>query len=213
MPGLKICGLTRADDLAHCDRAGVDAVGINLWSGSRRGLSIPEAARLLAGTGGAQRVGVFVDFTPHQAQDAARTLGLDLLQPHGDAPPQAFAELGWPWVWVVRGTPELQTLRVPTPTPAWVLLDAAVPGFGGAGVRTDWDWAAKAVRALAPVPVWLAGGIDPDNAATALTRVNPAGLDVASGAEAPGATRGAKDPARIDALLRATRANVAAGSE
>ncbi|MEM6290851.1 MAG: phosphoribosylanthranilate isomerase [Myxococcota bacterium] len=206
MAKLKVCGITRREDLEVCDALGVDAVGINLWTGSKRGLGVPEAAALLEGARGAQRVGVFVDFTPAQVAEAAATLHLDAIQPHGDAPPEGFAALGLPWIWVVRGTPDLETLRVPTPAPAWVLLDAAVPGYGGAGKTTDWTWASAAVEALAPLPVWLAGGITPDNAAAALLQVRPAGLDVASGAESVGATRGQKDRGRIEALLEATRA-------
>ncbi len=206
MAGLKVCGITRPDDLRTCDELGVDAVGINLWTGSKRGLTVPQAQSLLAGSRGGQRVGVFVDFTPAQVAEAVATLHLDAIQPHGDAPPQGFAALGLPWIWVVRGTPDLATLRVPMPAPAWVLLDAAVPGYGGAGKTTDWTWACKAVEALAPLPVWLAGGITPANAMTALLQVRPAGLDVASGAECSGATRGEKDPVRIEALLQATRA-------
>ncbi len=207
MAGLKVCGITRRGDLELCDALGVDAVGLNLWSGSKRGLSVEAAAALLSGAPrGALRVGVSVEHTPEALDAAARRLGLDAIQPHGDADPAPFAALGRPWVWVVRGTPPLATLRVPTPDPMWVLLDAAVAGYGGAGARTDWEWAAQAVRALAPLPVWLAGGITPDNAAAALSQVRPAGLDVASGSEQPGADRGQKDAARIEALLRAVRA-------
>lgn len=201
MAGLKVCGITRREDLEVCDALGVEAVGINLWSGSTRGLAVAQAEALLEGTCGAQRVGVFVDHRPEEVLGIARALKLDAIQPHGDTDPRSFAALGLPWVWVVRGTPDLATLHVPTPAPAWVLLDAAVPGFGGAGAKTDWAWAAQAVRTLAPHRVWLAGGITPDNAAAALALVRPAGLDVASGTELPGATRGEKDHARVRALL------------
>jgi phosphoribosylanthranilate isomerase len=56
------------------------------------------------------------------------------------------------------------------------------------------------VSRLFPCPVWLAGGITPENAADAIDEVRPAGLDVATGAELPGAGRGEKDHARIAAL-------------
>jgi len=76
----------------------------------------------------------------------------------------------------------------------------------GAGLTTDWTWARAAVPRFS-VPVWLAGGITPVNAAAALAAVDPAGLDVASGAELPGASRGEKDRAKIVALLAACRAS------
>lgn len=206
MPGLKICGITRRVDLEACDARGVDAVGLNLWSGSKRGLSVDAAATLLNGSRGGLRVGVFVEHRPQEILEIATRLSLDAIQPHGPEAPEPFAALGLPWIWVIRGTPALSSLRVPTPAPAWILLDAAVPGFGGAGAVTDWAWAALAVQALAPHRVWLAGGITPDNAAEALAQVGPAGLDVASGSEIDAAPRGEKDPGRIARLLTSVRA-------
>lgn len=202
---LKICGVTHPDDVDACLAHGVEAIGLNLWPGSKRALTL-DAARSLARRAreraGARRlrlVGVFVDASPEDTRRAFEALGLDLVQPHGDDPVERTAALGLPYVWVIRGTPSLAGLRVPTPAPAWALLDAHVAGYGGQGAITDWAWAAAAVKALAPLPVWLAGGITPHNAAAALHTVGPAGLDVASGAERPGDPR-RKDHAAIAAL-------------
>jgi phosphoribosylanthranilate isomerase len=204
---LKICGVTRPADLEACVELGVDAVGINLWSGSRRGLSLTEAALLLRdampGRGGPERVGVFVNPDPDELQRAVETLALDLVQVIHDDPGAAAPTL--PYTWVIRGTPPLASLVLPTPAPARVLLDAVAPGYGGAGLTTDWVWAAAAVPRFA-MPVWLAGGITPTNAAAAVAAVGPAGLDVASGAELAGASRGEKDRAKIAALLAVCRA-------
>lgn len=209
---LKICGLTRVADLRACEELGVDAVGFNLWAGSRRGLGLPEARELLAAAGQVHcaRVGVFVDAEPAFVREAIDALRLDYLQPHGDRPVDAYARLGHPYVWVIRGTPELARLRVPAPAPAWAILDAASEAYGGQGRATDWAWARAAVEHLAPLPVWLAGGVHPDNAAQAIARVRPAGLDVASGAEASGAARGEKDAERIRRLLAVCRVGVSA---
>ena len=204
---LKICGVTRPEDLAACIELGVDAIGINLWSGSRRGLSIEAAKRLLReapATGGPERVGVFVNPTDEEVLRAHAELGLDLVQIISDAP---VVTPSLPSMFVIRGTPALADLAMPTPAPTRFLLDAAVPGYGGAGQTTDWSWARAAVQRLSPVaPVWLAGGITPDNAGAAVLAVAPAGLDVASGAEMPDARRGEKDRTRIAALLAACRA-------
>jgi phosphoribosylanthranilate isomerase len=204
-PGLKICGVTHPDDIDACLTHGVTAIGLNLWPGSKRGLTL-EQAEPLARRARERRaghrpllVGVFVDATASDIHHAFETLCLDLVQPHDDTPIDRTAALGLPYVWVIRGTPPLDALRPPTPAPTWILLDAHVPGYGGQAVTTDWTWAAAAVRALAPLPVWLAGGITPDNGAEALALVAPAGLDVASGAERPGDPR-RKDPAAIAAL-------------
>jgi phosphoribosylanthranilate isomerase len=210
--GLKICGLTRAEDLRACAELGVDAVGLNFWPGSKRALDLDGGRELVASLPGSgpTRVGVFVDAPLARVEAAIDACDLELIQPHGDAPVEPYAELaakwGLGWIWVLRGTPELDTLRLPEPRPRWILLDAAVEGYGGAGRRTDWAWAAEAVDALAPIAVWLAGGITPDNVAEALERVRPAGVDVASGAELPGARRGEKDREALAALIRACRA-------
>lgn len=202
---LKICGVTHPDDVDACLARRVAAIGLNLWPGSKRALTLDEArslARRARDGAGAHRprlVGVFVDASDDETRRAFETLGLDLVQPHGDAPIERTAALGLPYVFVIRGTPSLATLRIPDPPPAWILLDAHVPGYGGQGATTDWAWAAAAVKALAPLPVWLAGGITPENAAAALVTVAPAGLDVASGAERAGDPR-RKDPAAIAAL-------------
>lgn len=205
---LKICGVTRAVDLAACVELGVDAVGINLWSGSRRGLSLAEASTLLRAAmpvrGGPELVGVFVNPGREDLLRAYETLGLDLVQVISDdphAPPPVM-----PYTWVIRGTPPLASLVLPSPPPVRVLLDAAVAGYGGAGQTTDWGWARAASRGFT-APVWLAGGITPENAAAALAAVGPQGLDVASGSELPGASRGEKDRVKVAALLAVCRAS------
>lgn len=204
---LKVCGVTRPEDLAACVELGVDAVGINLWRGSRRGLELAEAIALIEAVRPPrtlERVGVFVAPGEDEVRRAVEALELDLVQIVGDGP--EVAGFGLPYLWVIRGTPELAALRVPSPAPRRALLDAAVPGYGGAGHATDWGWARAAVERLAGLEVWLAGGITPANAAAALEQVRPAGLDVASGTELPGARRGEKDRAAIAALVAACRA-------
>ena len=201
---LKVCGVTRAEDLRMCAELEVDYVGLNLWSGSRRGLSLDRAAQLVAEVSVSDRpplVGVFVDPTRDELCRAQERLGLVAVQLHGDAPLERYADLGVPYVAVVRGTPALWTLVMPDPAPQWVLLDADVPDYGGAGRRTDWAWARAAVEHLGPRPVWLAGGITPDNAREAIATVGPAGIDVASGVEAAGAMHGEKDRGRVAALV------------
>ena len=213
MPALKVCGVTRPEDLRACAELGVDAVGFNLWPGSKRFVDLREAEGMIEaaalGEGGPLRVGVFVDYDLEAIAEAIAILDLDLIQAHGDGPLEPIAELAARydigWVQVIRGTPSLESVHMPELRPAWILLDAAVPGFGGAGQRTDWRWAAAAVSALAPTPVWLAGGISPSNVEAALREVGPAGIDVASGVEQPGAQRGEKQRDAIAALVGACR--------
>lgn len=201
---LKICGVMRAEDLSACIELGVDAVGLNFWLGSPRHVTIERAVQLLTDIvrrGAPKIVGVFVDPAPDELARVCEAVALDAVQLHGERSIAHYPNLAVPWIRVVRGAPALADLAVPEPAPAWTLLDAAVPGYGGAGVRTDWGWASAAVARIAPHPVWLAGGITAENARDAIARVAPAGIDVASGVEIGGsAPAGWKSRERIAAL-------------
>ena len=87
-----------------------------------------------------------------------------------------------------------------------ILIDSATPGgFGGTGALIDLDEAARFVRACPGRPVWLSGGLNPENVGAAVEKVRPFGVDVASGVEAPGNSR-RKDWSRIRAFIAAARA-------
>nr|WP_320190044.1 phosphoribosylanthranilate isomerase [uncultured Desulfobacter sp.] len=71
--------------------------------------------------------------------------------------------------------------------------------FGGTGITSDWDIVKELMDSIqGPVPIWLAGGINPDNVAEAIDKINPYGIDLCSGVEA---TRGKKDAAKLTALM------------
>lgn len=189
-----------------CTHAGVDAIGLNLWPKSRRALSQEQARQLCAAwpTPGPLRIGVFVDPEIHELQTMVRDLHLDAVQLHGNQSIEAYANLGIPYIWVIRGTPPIDSLQMPSPSPQWVLLDSQVAGYGGMGETTDWSWAKQIVerwmqQAKDCVPVWLAGGLHPENAAQAIAQVHPAGLDVASGSE--NANPRQKESSKVQALV------------
>jgi len=198
--GLKICGVTDPDDARLCAQPGVSAIGINFWSGSKRVVDPVQGRAIAQAAPSLLRVGVFVDEAPAVVAEIATQVGLDAIQPHGDADPRPYAALGFPWIWVIRTPIDPNALVVPEPVPQWVLVDAPTPHFGGQGVVADWGWAARVVAALAPLPVWLAGGLSPDNAAASIEAVGPAGLDVASGAELATTSPPRKDPDAVAAL-------------
>lgn len=84
-----------------------------------------------------------------------------------------------------------------------LLLDSGTPGaerreLGGTGRVHDWSLSAELVRATR-LPVWLAGGLDPDNVAAAIGQVRPFGVDVCSGLRPAGRL----DPARLRAFIQA----------
>jgi phosphoribosylanthranilate isomerase len=205
--GLKVCGVTRMADVEACCELGVDAIGFNLWPGSKRVVTPTQARALVDAVPrpGPLRIAVVVDPTPAELYAWLDELDVDLVQLHGRMRADHYPAMRCDAVQVVRGVVSLDALTLARPPPRWVLLDAAAPGLGGAGVMHDWKWARQATLRLRPAPVWLAGGITPENAAAAITTVDPAGIDVASGAEdgAPGV----KSRARI-ARLRAICDNV-----
>lgn len=205
MSGLrwKVCGITNARDAALAVSVGADALGFVLWPGSPRSVTLGDAetiARELPER--VWRVGVFVDPTPAELEEAAERIELDYLQLHGDETPAACAFAPRP-VWKALrlgpGTSPEQARRQAAPfEEVTLVVDAAVPGaYGGTGRRADWTAAAH----LAGIRrVVLAGGLRPDNVAAAIEQVKPWGVDVSSGVEA---APGRKDNEKLQAFADA----------
>ncbi len=201
---LKICGVTTRDDAERLVELGVDALGVNFWSQSKRFLAPENAKWLHALAGRILRVGVFVNEAPHLPLRLMEEGLLDAVQLHGDETPEDAA------VYQKAGVPFFKAIGVKTLADLEraaeyqanaLLLDAHAPGvYGGTGATFDWN-AAIAFKSLHPgLPVILAGGIVPENAAAAVSTVQPAALDVASGAEL---SPGIKDFTKVSALLAA----------
>lgn len=206
---VKICGLTRPPDVAAAVAAGADALGFMFYAPSPRHVAIAAAADLCRPVPArVERVGVFVDAPEDFIREAAVRCGLTLLQLHGGEAPEFCARLPLPVVraFRMRGPETLEELDR-FPTAGW-LLDSYTPGrHGGTGATFNWDLAARAVARGRPV--WLAGGLTPDNVAEAVRRVRPFAVDVSSGVES---APGVKDPARIAAFIAAAKgAGAAAG--
>ena len=135
---------------------------------------------------------------------AAAVSGVQVLQLHGDEPPELARSLPMPILKALRvaGPESLEALDR-WPGVAGFLLDAPAPGYGGSGQTFDWSLAATAARRAT---VLLAGGLTPANVAEAIRAVRPFAVDVASGVEA---SPGVKDAARMAAFLAAARAAAA----
>ncbi len=195
---MKICGLTRAEDARRAVELGADMIGINLWPGSPRYVedtAAREVARAVAGR--ALLVGVFVAAGAEAIHRAESSLGLDLVQFHGDEPPEVLAP------WADRALKAFRVRRPPAAADlaaypgAWgFLFDAHVADLPGGTGRT-WDW--RCLRGLAdPRPRLVAGGIRPGNAARALAESGAAGIDVCSGVES---SPGVKDARKLERLF------------
>jgi phosphoribosylanthranilate isomerase len=197
-PKVKICGITRPEDAALAARAGADAIGLNFWPRSRRRVDVEQARRIVEALPPlVAAVGVFVNQPRADVLAIAARARLQVVQLHGDEPPDACEGFPLP-VW--------KALRLASPLPlAWLdewkgvqgfVLDAADPGYGGSGRTCDWECAREAA---ARAPVVLAGGLTPDNVAAAIRAVRPWAVDVASGVES---APGVKDPEKVAAFVR-----------
>ena len=200
---IKICGVTTAEDAAMVADAGADAIGVNLWPGSKRYVT-PAAARavLEAVPAGVLKVGVFVDAPATEMARRIEELGLDRAQLHGDELATDFAALDPARiVRVIRVRDAASFETAAGWNPALWLYDAFVEGFGGAGIPAPWPLIARHARR----PFLLAGGLTPDNVAAAIRATHPDGVDVASGVES---RPGVKDPAKVAAFIAAARAAI-----
>ena len=201
---LKICGVTTSDDARQLIRLGVDALGVNFWPQSKRYLAPEDATWLLDAAGRILRVGVFVNSSPDLPLRLIREGLLDVVQIHGDEQPAdalPYQHAGVPFIKGI-GVKTRDDLKQAADFHAnAILLDAHAPGiYGGTGETFDWNAAVDFKSQHPSLPVILAGGIVPENAARAADTVRPAALDVASGAEL---SPGIKDFNKVSALLAA----------
>lgn len=193
-PRVKICGITRLQDLHAACAAGADALGFVFYDKSPRHVLIETAAALVRALPPfVQSVGLFVDAAPDFIERVLQTVPLDLLQFHGDETPADCARYGRPWIKAVRVNRDTDLLKYAADFDAarGLLLDAFVPGVpGGTGERFDWSL----IPPDLPKPLILSGGLNPDNVAEAVRRVHPWAVDVSSGVEA---SKGIKDAHQI----------------
>lgn len=198
---VKICGLTRPEDVAAAAAAGVDAVGFVLAPSPRR--VAPAQARALGGLlpSSVAKVGVFVSPDPAELEAIMAEARLDLAQIHGPLPELLPIKLAGRLIRAARVGLDEPDPGLAAANPRFLLLDTYQPGLaGGTGRTFPWEQAA-AYRGLG-MPILIAGGLTPENVQSALTAARPDGADVSSGVES---APGVKDPEKIAAFVRAVR--------
>lgn len=205
---VKVCGLTDADEAAKIAKLGVDAVGVVFAAGSRRRVSVHQAAAIFAALPcHIQCVGVFVDAPQHEVLHIAAQTGIDTIQLHGHESPMvaaAYAAQGFRVIKAVQLSnnlvPKTLLTRYIDSGVHTLLLDTYVNGQpGGTGITGNWQLAQEVAQAY---PLILAGGITPQNVGEALSTVQPLGIDVSSGVER---SPGRKDLHKVAQLLSAVR--------
>jgi phosphoribosylanthranilate isomerase len=210
---IKICGITREQDLRAAVDAGADAVGFVFYPKSPRYIA-PEQLAALAPVlpPYVSAVGLFVNATVGQVHQAVDTGPIALLQFHGDETAMECAAIAAtvkrPFVRAFRVKPDTSAVdlieseaqyRAASPWFSGLLLDTWVDAYGGAGKVFDWSLIPKE---LAPRVV-LSGGLSVQNVTSAVMRVRPFAVDISSGVEE---SKGIKDARKIAAFVDAVRA-------
>lgn len=200
---VKICGITNVEDAIASAEAGADALGLMFYEGSPRHISIDEAAKVVRDLPPLTvKVGVFVDAAEDFIFRAISECGLNLLQFHGNESPEYCLQFGLMSMkaFQVRDAQSLARMA-DFKTEAW-LLDAYSPEkLGGTGEQFNWDLAVEARKWGRPI--FLAGGLTPENVAEAIRHVQPYAVDVSSGVEA---SPGKKDHAKVRAFIENAKA-------
>jgi phosphoribosylanthranilate isomerase len=188
---VKICGITSAEDAAAAVAAGANAIGFNFYPRSPRYVA-PELAARIA-TGGARRVGVFVNESAERIAEIARIAGLDTAQLHGDAIADYPAHIA---IWKARQVTAVFKISPDTAANAEAMLLDGPAGelYGGAGRTFDW-----ALARAAALRIVIAGGLDASNVAQAISIARPWGVDACSRLEA---APGKKDHAKMQAFIQ-----------
>jgi phosphoribosylanthranilate isomerase len=198
---VKICGITRAEDLDAVATSGADAFGLVFYPPSPRCLTA-ERARLIRRAAPAflTSVALFVNATREEILRVLDAVRPDMLQFHGEETPPFCEQFGVPWIKACRvrpGVDLLEYLRPFSEAAAW-LLDSHVEGYGGAGTRFDWGLVPPGLER----PLVLSGGLSRDNVREAIRALRPWAVDVSSGVEA---AKGVKDPAKIAEFVTEVR--------
>lgn len=199
---VKICGITNLADAQLAIAAGADALGFNFYEKSPRFIppnGAAEISRVLPPF--TLRVGVFVNPAEELVRRAMGECGLGLLQFHGDELPEFCMQFGVMSMKAFRVRDAGSLKELPKyQTDAWLLDAYASDSLGGTGEKFNWDLAVEAQKL--GKPVFLAGGLTPENVAEAIRRVQPFGVDVSSGVET---SPGKKDHAKVRAFIRAAK--------
>jgi phosphoribosylanthranilate isomerase len=199
---VKICGVTNVADGLVAAEAGADLIGLMFYEQSPRHVTLARAAEISRALPRFLiRVGVFVNPSPDLVLQAISECQLTMLQFHGDETSDFCTHFGLMSVKAIRVRDEsaLQLLEN-YQTDAFLLDAHSRKGLGGTGEQFNWDLAVKA-QAFGR-PIFLAGGLTPENVAAAVQTVHPFGVDVSSGVES---APGIKDPAKVRAFIAAAK--------
>jgi phosphoribosylanthranilate isomerase len=198
MTRIKICGITRVEDLLAAVYSGADALGLVFYDKSPRHVSLQQAAQLAASIPPfVTLVGLFVNPSVAEVHEVLKAVSLDVLQFHGEEEPAFCAQFDRPYLKAIRVKDGVNLVQYAAHFAGaqGLLLDAFVEGtHGGTGASFDW---ALIPQNLA-LPVILSGGLHAGNVGEAVMQVRPYAVDVSSGVEV---AKGIKDAVKIAAFI------------
>ena len=194
---VKICGITRIEDIHAAVEAGADAIGLVFYPPSPRYVSMQHAQQL------AQHippyvsiVGLFVNANANEIVEVLQHVSLDVIQLHGDESPAECQQIAQQtqrrWYKAIQVKPEVDTLEIiqqyQQVGASAMLLDAWHPELkGGTGLQFDWSTFPQS-----NLPLILAGGLNPDNVAQAIEMTQAYAVDVSGGVESAKAIKDQK---------------------
>lgn len=185
MTQIKVCGVTDAENAALVAASGIQWLGLNFWSQSKRYIDRIRARSIVVAARQANPdikvVGLFVNHSAKEIEAAIDAANLDYVQLHGDETPVFARRFGDKSIKALPIEHEMDVARMDDYECTHMLIDSASPQRGGSGLIANWDLAARAVAKRKGV--FLAGGLTPENVGEAIARVRPFAVDVASGVE------------------------------
>jgi phosphoribosylanthranilate isomerase len=199
---IKICGITSVEDGLAAASAGADAVGFVFSPASPRFVPLETAAGIASRLPpDLMRVGVFVDAPADVVAAAIQRCGLSLAQFHGQEAPEFCGQFGVMTMKAFRMRTPASLDEIGAYQVDAILLDSYAPDQpGGTGASFNWKLTLEAKKF--GKPIFLAGGLTPENVAEAIHQARPFGVDVSSGVER---SPGKKDPDKVRRFIAAAR--------
>ena len=193
---VKICGIKHIEDALKAVKCGADAIGLIFVEKSPRYVSLADA-RVIAESlpPFVTSVGLFMNTSEEMVREALKVVPLNLLQFHGDESPEFCDQFGMPYVKVLgmNEHADIVAFAAQYPNAKGILLDNEKGG--GTGESFNWNLIPEDL----PVPIILAGGLNPENVSLAVETVKPYAVDVSSGVESETAV---KDHKKIEQFIK-----------
>jgi len=213
MVQVKICGIKKEEDAKWAVSLGADMLGFIFYKQSPRYVSTQLARKIIKGLPPfVLPAGVFVNEQPDTIRKTVKSCGLKMVQLHGNETPEFCLNLrailsNFPGIKIIKAFRiqnesilQLQLFREPAPAADFFLLDTFREGVpGGTGEIFDWE---LAIKAKEYGPIFLSGGLNPDNIVKAIETVRPYAVDVATGVEAEEMAAGRKDYEKMKLFIK-----------